>query len=225
MTARSSSAASVAMRDRPGVDTSMTLRRSRLSSEGPFTTSFVRLYDMTDSRIRLPRSDVLAGMDLVPESVSLPDPSALAGERLAEPHHRPRRSRPVRVLARGASSGTHARTGQQGGRGLPTKPEGPLGAPVSRLLPTIPAGRRRQRSSSILRRSTGIFPPARRPVRSGCRRSYWGVVPAFPLAPKSITAAGASTSLMPGAGPRRRGAGHRRQSGQDPWRRQGPGHP
>lgn len=36
----------------------------------PFTTSFVRLYDMTDSRIRLPRSDVLSGMDLVPESVS-----------------------------------------------------------------------------------------------------------------------------------------------------------
>ena len=35
-----------------------------------FTTSFVRLYDMSDPRIRLPRSDALAGMDLVPESVN-----------------------------------------------------------------------------------------------------------------------------------------------------------
>lgn len=36
----------------------------------PFTTSFVRLYDMADSRISLPRSDLLAGMDLIPDSVS-----------------------------------------------------------------------------------------------------------------------------------------------------------
>lgn len=36
----------------------------------PFTTNFVRLYDLTDHRIRLPQSEDLAEMDLVPESVS-----------------------------------------------------------------------------------------------------------------------------------------------------------
>lgn len=35
----------------------------------PFTTNFARLYDLTDHRIRIPRSDDLRGMDLVPESV------------------------------------------------------------------------------------------------------------------------------------------------------------
>jgi hypothetical protein len=43
----------------------------------PFTTRFVRLYDLSDSRIRLPRSEELNAMDLVPESlryrIRLPD--------------------------------------------------------------------------------------------------------------------------------------------------------
>lgn len=36
----------------------------------PFNTSFVRLYDMTDERITLPNSALLASMDVVPESVN-----------------------------------------------------------------------------------------------------------------------------------------------------------
>jgi len=36
----------------------------------PFETNFVRLYDLTDGRIRLPRSDTLNEMDLVPDSLS-----------------------------------------------------------------------------------------------------------------------------------------------------------